>query len=255
MKVDYYQCGDCVDLMKQLPDCSIDLVVTSPPYDDLRIYDSNSQFKFKSVAKQLCRVIKTGGVIVWVVGDSTKNGTESLESFRQALYFKSIGMNVYDTMIYKKTNPTPMTHRRYEQAFEYMFVFSKGIPKTFHPIMVPCKNAGKVESYGKGRRIDFDGKQSMRVRDSSDYRATHDTKIHSNIFEYSIGISKRGHPAPFPDMLADDMIQSFSNPEDVVLDPMCGSGTTLISAKKLERHYIGFEISQKYCDIISKYLN
>ena len=125
---------DCVQGLKQLDSESVDLVVTSPPYDNLRAYNGYS-FDFESTAKELYRVIKKGGVVVWVIADQTKNGSESGSSFRQALYFKEIGFNLHDTMIWQKPNPIPLTHNRYEQAFEYMFVFSKGKPKAFNPIL------------------------------------------------------------------------------------------------------------------------
>ena len=140
--------GDCLEIMKEIPDGSVDLTVTSPPYDNLRTYNGNiSQWsfaKFQGIAKELYRVTKQGGVVVWVVGDATVKGSETGTSFRQALYFKEIGFNLHDTMIYRKLNPIPLTHNRYEQAFEYMFILSKGKPNTFNPIKIPCKTAGTV---------------------------------------------------------------------------------------------------------------
>ena len=136
--------GNCVELMKQLPDASVDMCITSPPYDNLRTYKGYS-FPFEEIAAELFRVIKEGGVVVWVVNDATINGTETGTSFRQALKFKEIGFNIHDTMIFLKSNPIPQIYRkRYTNVFEYMFVFSKGAPKTFNPIMVPCKCAGQL---------------------------------------------------------------------------------------------------------------
>ena len=142
---DYIECGECSKLMGQIPSNSIDLIVTSPPYDNLRSYNGYT-FEFENVANELYRVVKKGGVVVWVVGDSTKNGTESLTSFKQALYFKDLGFNVHDTMIYQKANYIPLTHNRYEQSFEYMFVFSKGKPNTLNPIMIPCKGRVRLKA-------------------------------------------------------------------------------------------------------------
>ena len=167
-------------------------------------------------------------------------------SFKQALYFKEIGFCLYDTMIYQKVNYVPLTHRRYEQAFEYMFVLTKGKPKTFNPIVIPCKNAGKLESYGLERRRSIDAKQSMRSPEGITYKATKETKIHPNIFPYTLGKSRTGHPAPFPCELAHDMVYSWSNEGDVVLDPFMGSGTTALECVKLHRHFLGFEISEEY---------
>lgn len=230
----------------------VDLTVTSPPYDKLRGYDGEVEWDFdifKEIADRLYAVTSNGGVVIWVVGDSVVNGSETGSSFRQALYFKDIGFRLHDTMLYNKANYIPLTHNRYEQAFEYMFCFSKGKPKTFNPIRIPCKNAGKVESYGSGRRSNLDSKQAMRTPDGIYYLATKDTKYHPNIFTYSVGSQKTGHPAVFPDKLAEDQIISWSNPDDIVFDPFMGSGTTGKMAIINERNFIGIEKVEKYYKI------
>lgn len=146
-----WKIGDCVELMQELPDELIDLVVTSPPYDNLRDYGGYN-FNLKKTIDELYRIIKHGSCIVWIVGDSTISGSETGNSFKQALAFINAGFNLHDTMIYQKLNYVPLTHARYEQSFEYMFVFSKDKPETFNPIMIPCKGAGKLEKYGQDRR-------------------------------------------------------------------------------------------------------
>ena len=242
---------DCLDGLRMLHDNCIDLTVTSPPYDGLRTYNGYS-FNFEPIAQELYRVTKPGGVLVWVVGDQTKNGTESGTSFRQALYFKECGFNLHDTMIYQKANYIPLTHNRYEQSFEYMFVLSKGKPKTFNPIMVPCKNSGKIESYGSKRRKQLDKNQAMRAPEGIFYKATKAEKIHPNIFTYTCGAGRSGHPAVFPEQLAADHIISWSNPGDLVFDPFMGSGTTAKMAMLAGRDYLGFEISEEYCNIATE---
>lgn len=243
--------GDCLDLLKDIPNNSIDLIVTSPPYDDLRKYDGYL-WNFEGVAQELYRVVKQGGIVVWVVGDSTIKGSETGTSFKQALYFKEIGFNLHDTMIYAKNNPIPQNHNRYEQCFEYMFVFSKGKPKTFNPIKVPTKNAGTQFEWGNRKTL-LDDKQCRRHRDS-DIRKVNDTKIHTNIFYYSIGGGKTGHPAVFPLQLAKDHILSWSNENDLVLDPFMGSGTTGVACLQTNRNFIGFEISEEYCNLAKERL-
>lgn len=247
--VDRIICSDCLKGMKKLPDNSIDLTVTSPPYDDLRKYNGFS-WDFKGVAKELYRITKPGGVVVWVVGDKTHNGSETGTSFEQALYFKKIGFNLHDTMIYAKNNPIPQNHNRYEQCFEYMFVLSKGRPNTFNPIRVPTKNAGKLFNWGD-RKTNMDQNQCRRHRGTELYRVA-DTKIKENIFYYSIGGGSSGHPAVFPDQLALDHILSWSNEGDIVLDPFVGSGTTARMAVASDRHYIGYEISEEYHEIAER---
>lgn len=253
---DYIKCCDCIEGMKELSDASIDLTVTSPPYDNLRTYSGKinqwSFEKFQNIAEELYRITKQGGVVIWVVGDQTINGSESGTSFKQALFFKEIGFNLHDTMIYQKQNYVPLTHNRYEQEFEYMFVFSKEKPKTFNPITIPCKYAG-TETWGE--------RTVHKTNDSGlvavGKKKVNDTKYHGNIFCYLTNKSKetKGHPAPFPEQLVYDHIITWSNEKDIVFDPFLGSGTTAKIAKALNRHYIGFEISEDYFSIANARIN
>jgi len=240
---------NCTDTMARMPDNFIDLVVTSPPYDNLRDYKGYI-FDFESIAKELYRVTKKGGVVVWVVGDATIKGSETGTSFKQALFFKEIGFNLHDTMIYAKNNPIPLTHNRYEQSFEYMFIFSKGKPKTFNSIKEVCKMAGKIN------------RGTMRNSATDDLMIKHghglpckEDKIKSNIWFYSVGsmVSKEKesfkHPAIFPEQLVTDHIFSWSNENDLIYDPFMGSGTTAKCCILLNPHFIGSEISEEYCTI------
>ena len=242
--------GDCLDKMKDIPDNSIDLTVTSPPYDNLRTYNGYS-WDFENIAKELFRITKKGGVVVWIVGDATIKGSETGTSFKQALYFKQIGFNIHDTMIYQKQNYVPLTHSRYEQEFEYMFVFSKGKPKTFNPIKIPCKYAGT----GTWGNASFHKTNSSGLVDCGK-KKINDFKQHGNIFCYLTGKVKSTngikHPAIFPEQLAKDHIISWSSENDTVLDPFMGSGTTGKVCKLLNRNFIGIEISEEYFDIAKK---
>ena len=241
--------GDCVEIMTHFEDGCVDLVVTSPPYDNLRNYKGYS-FAFEAVARELLRVVKPGGVVVWVVGDATISGSETGTSFRQTLYFMEIGFNLHDTMIFRKKNPIPQIYRkRYSNEFEYMFVFSKGPVVTHNPLMTNCLHAGlelngtTYKNYSKHEQVR--GKAAKPVKEQ---------KMSGNIWEYVVGKKKedqeaKGHPAPFPCQLAEDHIVSWSNEGDIVLDPMCGSGTTCKVAKQLGRRYIGIDISAEYCQL------
>jgi len=248
MEVNKIYCGDCLKLMKKIPDNYIDLTVTSPPYDNLRTYKGYI-FEFKGIAKELYRIIKKGGVVVWVVGDATINGSETGTSFRQALYFKEIGFNLHDTMIYAKNNPIILTHNRYEQQFEYMFIFSKGKPKTFNPIKILNKTAGNKKQWK--RTTGYYKYENMANRSRDEITIVKNEKNNFNIWYYNIGC-KTGHPASFPEKLAQDHIISWSNKGDIVLDPMCGSGTTCKMAKKNGRKYIGIDVSKEYCEIAER---
>ena len=234
---------DCLEGMKLLPNECIDLTVTSPPYDNLRTYKGFT-WDFESVAKELYRVTKQGGVVVWIVGDATVNGSETGTSFKQALYFKEIGFNLHDTMIWKKTNPIPLTHNRYEQYFEYMFVFSKGSPITFNPIKIPCATKGQSRN-----RKNSNKEEGSAVRNRNEVTVTKSEKIKGNVWEMPVSNTKYNHPAIFPEQLANDHIVSWSNEGDIVLDPFLGSGTTAKMALLNNRNFIGFEISEEYCEI------
>mgnify|MGYP004417312646 CR=1 FL=1 len=238
--------GDCLEVMRLMKDKSVDLVITSPPYDNLRDYQGYD-FNFEGIAKELFRIVKDGGVVVWVVGDATIDGSETGTSFKQALYFKEIGFNLHDTMIYQKINYIPLTHKRYEQEFEYMFVLSRGGPKTFNPLLKKNKLGGK--KYNPNRPRDYDGNAIRHNRSEELTFKEYGQK--GNIFGYIVGAGneKTNHPATFPEKLVSDHIKSWSNEGDIVLDPMNGSGTTTKTAKQLGRNFIGIEISEKYCKI------
>jgi len=247
MEMNYITNGDCVMLMKTLPDNCIDLTVTSPPYDNLRNYNNESNWNFdvfKQVAKELFRITKPGGVVVWVVGDATIKGSETGTSFRQALFFMECGFNLHDTMIWKKTNPIPLTHNRYEQHFEYMFVFSKGSPKTFNPIKIPCATKGQIRNRKKSNK-----EEGSAVRNRDEVTITKDKKIKGNVWEMPVSNTKFNHPAIFPEQLAQDHILSWSNEGDIILDPFAGSGTTCMAAKKIGRDFIGIEKEPDYVAI------
>jgi site-specific DNA-methyltransferase (adenine-specific) len=245
--------GDSSEKLKEIESESIDLILTSPPYDDLRHYSSLPFEKFKIIAKECFRVLKNDSVMVWVVGDGTVDGSESLTSFKQAIYFKEvIGFNLYDTMIYAAEKP-PLTHRRYNPKFEYMFVLSKGIPKTFNPILETTKYGGIMKNNrryrGEGDELKAWHKQGI----------VKETKVRGNIWEYSIGWGKTAsnpiayeHPAIFPEALAEDHIKSWTNPMDIVLDPFLGSGTVGVACQRLDREFIGIELDEKFFELAKR---
>lgn len=240
--------ADSAEKLKDIPTDSVDLIVTSPPYDNLRTYNGYT-FNFEVIARELVRTLKPGGVIVWIVNDSTVKGSETGSSFRQALYFMSVGLRLHDTMIYRKLNPIPLNHSRYEQEFEYMFVLSKGSPKAVNLIKVPCTYGGRKNS----------GSTYYKTKDHKEPELankrglTNPTKNKGNIWGYLVGNhngdAQYKHPAKFPLQLALDHIQSWSNPGDVILDPFLGSGTTGVAALQLGRQFLGIEISEEYFKI------
>jgi site-specific DNA-methyltransferase (adenine-specific) len=238
--------GTCPDILELLPSEFVDLTVTSPPYDNLRSYQS--VYNFEKTAAQLYRLTKPGGVLVWVVADSTLSGSESLNSMKQAIFFKEgCGFRCHDTMIYVKANPMPMTHNRYEQAWEYMFVFSKGKPKTFNPIKEPITSPRKVQT---------DVHHKNNYQRGNKKRGHNTEKIIKNVWPYHVGfmhctkdVEAYEHPAIFPEKLAEDHVLSWSNAGDMVLDPFCGSGTTCKMAAIHGRRYLGIDCSEEYLEI------
>jgi DNA modification methylase len=244
---------NCLDTMAKMPDAFIDLTVTSPPYDDLRIYNGYS-FDFENIAKELFRVTKQGGVVVWIVGDATVKGSETGTSFKQALYFKEIGFNLHDTMIYHKINPIPIKQNRYYPCFEYMFILSKGKPKTFNPIMRKSLSAGTKVRAKQRTGIGNNFKEPTGKNPTKEY------SMEYNLWSYKVGYIGQSatdkiaykHPAIFPEQLANDHIISWSNENDLVYDPFMGSGTTAKMCILNNRNWIGSEISSEYCEIIEE---
>src|SRR3989339_1972021 len=247
-------CGDAIEVMQAMPSDCVDLVVTSPPYDNLRSYNGYS-FNFEGMAKGLFRVMKKSGVVVWVVGDQTIKGEETGTSFRQALYFKQVGFNLFDTMIYLKTPRGAVgNNKTYWQTFEYMFVLSKGTPKTINLIKDRENKDERDGDNGTKRLHDGTLLKQKRAGYSKYGRRT-------NVWEYLIGRGHSSsdsiaykHPAIFPEKLVHDHIISWTTPGDVVLDPMCGSGTTCKIAKLNKRDFIGIDISSEYCKIAEERL-
>jgi len=244
--------GDCLEVMKEIPDKSIDMVLTSPPYDNLRTYNGSLEWGehiWKPVIQELFRIIKDGGVVVWVVGDATIKGSETGTSFKQALYFKEIGFNLHDTMIYEKNGFRFPYPNRYHQTFEYMFVFCKGKLKTFNGI----KDRKNIHTNRRGSNMkrERDGSKTFRKEFVSE-----EFGKRYNVWRYNIGGKKDfNHPAIFPDNLAEDHILSWSNEGDIILDPFAGSGTVGKMAKQLNRNYILIEKEPEYIEIINKRLN
>lgn len=239
-------CLDTIERMKQ-EGLHPDLVVTSPPYDTLRTYGGESDaFTFEvfmSVANGLYEILPNGGTVIWNVNDKTDGGSKTGTSFKQALYFKELGFLMNDVMIFNKTNPMPQIRQpRYLDSFEYIFCFTKGAPKTFNPIMVPCKYAGRVYDSTAKNMGGENGRRKVNY-------IVNDVKPHNNVFDYAVSKNKTGHPAVFPYQLAEDMIRSWSNVGDIVYDPFMGSGTTAIAAIRNGRQFIGSEISEEYCKI------
>jgi len=256
---------NCLETMSKIDDNTVDLTLTSPPYDDLRSYNKHLSgnktefngysFPFEQIARELFRITKKGGVVVWVVGDATDKGSETGTSFRQALYFKECGFDLYDTMIYQKTGTPFPQKNRYNQTFEYMFVLSKGKPNTFNPVMKKNATAGAVRHSRKFRTADGEMKPGFNGKPINEYG------IENNIWLIRNGMNKSTkdlvafeHPAMFPEELALKHVISWTKKGDLIYDPFMGSGTTAKAAIQLERNWVGSELDVNYCDVCNRRL-
>ena len=250
---------DCIKFMKKLPDNCIDLTVTSPPYDDLRDYENKLVWDyntFRKVARELYRVTKKGGIVVWVIGDKTDKGNKSLTSFKHALYFQEVGFNIYDVIIYEKAGSGPPHPNRYFNSFEYMFVMSKGKPKSVNLLKDKKNSCAGMSTFGDITRREKDGSLTNKGK-----KVINEFGVRTNIWRYNNGkgFSSKDkiayeHPATFPEKLVEDHIKSWSNPGDVVFDPFGGSGTTAKVSIELDRQWIYVEKVAKYCDVAKRRL-
>lgn len=245
-------CGDNIEILSGFPAECVDLVVTSPPYGDLRDYGKQSPWNFEKLSYELIRVLKPGGVLVWVCADETVDGSETGVSMTQALMFKARGLRIHDTMIYQKTGIPFPESVRYNQEWEYCFVLSKGKPKTFNQLRIPTTHK---------RNTPAATRQKDGTMQATKYEVGKDDRLRGNVWRYNTGFMRSSpdavtfeHPAVFPEYLAQDHISSWSNPGDLVLDPFAGSGTTLKAAKQLNRRYVGIEIHEPYISIIKNRL-
>lgn len=244
--------ADCLEIMPTIPDNSIDLTVTSPPYDNLRTYNNSLEWGehiWKPIIQELYRITKSGGVVVWVVGDATIKGSETGTSFKQALYFKEVGFNLHDTMIYLKSMP-PLTHNRYEPNFEYMFIFCKFKINTFNGIVEEKKYLDKRENRNFRRESNGEYDKGFSKKETT-------KKLKTNVWKIFAGGGANDkyaseHPAVFPEQLANDHIISWSNENDIVFDPFLGSGTTGKMAILNNRNFIGIEKDKTYFEIARK---
>ncbi len=237
--------ADCVKFMSGMRGGSVDLTITSPPYDNLRDYNGY-KFDFEATAKQLFRITKRGGVVVWIIGDRI-NGGKSLTSFTQGLFFKEIGFNMHDVMIYQKKNTPFMRSNAYTNCYEFMFVLTKGTPKTFNPI--------KEQTVRQGYEMLVHNKKSDGIN-KKNLKELKKEKTKTNIWAYAVGFGGTttdkiafNHPAVFPEKLAEDHILSWTNHDDLVFDPMCGSGTTCKMAMLNDRQWLGIDVSKEYVQI------
>jgi site-specific DNA-methyltransferase (adenine-specific) len=259
--IDSIHLGDSVNVLDYLieNDVKVNLTVTSPPYDDLRSYGKTCEWNFetfKEIANKLYKITEDGGILVWIVGDATIKGYESLSSFKQAIYFDSIGFKMHDTMIYEKNSssfPARRDSKRYTQIFEYMFVFVKGKIRNDIKLLAdkPNKWAGHT-NWGSNTQYDKDG----NLKQTNNIKPVPEFSLRNNIWKYSVGFNdKTGHPAVFPEKLAEDHILSWSNEGDIVLDPFSGSGTTGKMAMLNKRYFIGIEKNKEYFDKSIERLN
>lgn len=246
--------NDCLEQLKLFKSECLDLTITSPPYDNLRTYNLEKlSVDYKALAKELYRTTKRGGVVAWVVQDQTINGSKTLSSFRQAIIFQDAGFNVHDVMIWKKDTSSFPRKNAYANVFEYIFIFSKGRPKTFNPIKDRKNKYAGTKIHGTYR--DKDG-ASIKRNDKWCDKVVSEYGARFNVWDIPTEkVNKTGHPAVFPLKLVSDLIMSWSNEGDVILDPFMGSGTTGIACQQLNRKFIGIELNKEYFENTKRRIN
>lgn len=238
--------GDAGKLLQTLPGNFAQLVVTSPPYDNLRRYGGHT-WDFVRVAHELYRVLAIGGVLCWVVGDETIDGSETLTSFRQAIHFKDVvGFRVHDTMIYHKKNFGHPSQNRYHQIFEYVFVFSKGAPRVFNGLRDRRNTWAGASTFGRNTLREANGAIGERRRN-----VITEFGLRTNVWTGKTRGQEEmckalPHPAMMPKWLARDLIRTWSKPGDLVIDPFAGSFTVCKQANALGRRALGIEINKEY---------
>ena len=251
IELDKIYCCDCLEGMKMIPDGSVDCIVTSPPYDNLRKYGGIGEgwtFEaFQAIAKEIARILTDGGVCVWIVQDGCVNGSETGTSFRQALWFMECGLGLYDTMIWEKPSPQAPTEGRYYDVFEYMFVFCKGKKPSHMNLLCDHKNKSAGSVSNKETRSCAEGRKT-----TGEKRVVKEFSRRFNVWQISRENNGSGHPAVFPYALARDHVVSWSNEGDTILDPFMGSGTTAIACIKEKRHFVGFELNEDYYKMACK---
>tara|TARA_B100000287_G_scaffold255328_2_gene240026 strand:+ start:612 stop:1526 length:915 start_codon:yes stop_codon:yes gene_type:complete len=249
--------GNCVDELMKLEDESVDAFITSPPYDNLRDYNGYS-FPFEAIARAMYQKLAKGGVIVWVVGDAVLKGSETGSSFRQAIFFQELGLNIHDTMIYEKNGssfPARRTGSRYSQVFEYMFVFSKGKPKTAKLICDKPNKWSGYTSFGTSTNRNKDGE----LVKAKNRKPTPNFSPRHNVWKFNTGKKYTtnddfafDHPAMFPESLAEDHVMTWTEEGDFVVDPFVGAGTTTKMAAINGRRWLGIDISEEYVELAKK---
>lgn len=246
-------CGDAFEIVRSWPASSVDMVVTSPPYDGIRDYKGFS-LNLSAVGQELHRILKDGGVVAMVIQDQTKNFGKSLTSFRTILdWCDRVGFKLFETVIYRKYGAEgAWWNKRFRVDHEYIPVFLKGErPQYFNKehLKIPSKHGGKTMT-GGGTRL------TNGVRIATRAITINPFKCRGTIWEYMTAGDgsrlKHQHPATFPNQLPYDFIQCFCPPDGIVLDPFVGSGTTTVAAKNLDRSYIGIDIAPAYCEIAKK---
>lgn len=245
---------DCVEGMKKLPDNSIDMCIFSPPYDQLRTYEGNPEFDLNETGKQLFRILKEGSICAMVIQDQTKDFAKSLTSFRTIVdWCDNIGFRLFECCIYHKHGTEgAWWKQRFRVDHEYIPLFLKGKRPVYfnkEPLKVPSIHADKMMTGFGNRRTDGTTTKSIT-------RKINPTKCRGTVWDYMMAgdknMTKRQHPATFPDQIPYDVIQCFCREGGIVIDPYMGSGSTAVSAVKLNRNFIGFDVCQRYVDVASQ---
>ena len=252
--------GDCGDILKGIPDASIDLIFTSPPYADQRkhVYGGISPDEYVSwflpKAEQFLRVLKPTGTFILNIKERVVNGERHIYVLDMILEMRKQGWLWTEEFMWHKKNSFPgKWPNRFRDNWERLLQFNK--TKKFNmyqdAVMVP------VGDWAKDRLANLS--ETDKTRDESKVRSGfgknvsnwvgRDMVYPTNVIHMATECSNRNHSAVFPLELPKWFIKLFTQPGDFVLDPFIGSGTTALAAIELGRNYVGIDVNQEYVQL------
>ncbi len=255
--------GDCKEELKKLPDNSINLIVTSPPYADQRkstyggIHPDKYVEWFLPISKELLRVLKPTGTFILNIKEKVKDGERSTYVMELILEMRKQGWLWTEEFIWHKKNSYPgKWPNRFRDAWERLLQFNKD--KKFdmyqEEVMLPMGEWAKsrLKKLSATDKVRDNSKVGSGFGKNISNWLTREKAYPSNVLHLATECNNKNHSAAFPEELPEWFIKLFTKENDMVLDPFMGSGTTIIVGNRMKRNTIGIEIKKEYYDFIKK---